>query len=46
MSECCRKCSKLMCEQRDKIEGCKDCISYVLLEFREIDKKLDKLIGE
>ena len=39
-TNCCRKCAKLMCENRNKIEDCKDCISYVLLAMQEIDKKL------
>lgn len=40
MTNCCRKCAKLMCENRNKIEGCKDCVSYVWLAMQEIDKKL------
>lgn len=40
MTECCRKCSKIFCEKRDTLEGCKDCISYVLLEFRKINEKI------
>lgn len=40
MTNCCRKCAKLMCENRDKIEDCKDCVSYVWLAMQEIDKKL------
>lgn len=39
-TSCCRKCSKLMCENRNKIENCEECISYVLLAMREIDEKL------
>ena len=31
-----------MCSERDKIEDCKDCVSYVWLALQEIDKKLDK----
>ena len=31
-----------MCGERDKIEDCKDCVSYVWLALQEIDKKLDK----
>lgn len=42
MTNCCRKCAKLMCSERDKIEDCKDCVSYVWLALQEIDKKLDK----
>lgn len=41
MINSCRICSKLLCEKRGQIEGCKDCISYVLLMIEEIDKKLE-----
>lgn len=41
MKECCRKCAKMACKDRDKIENCKNCISYVLLAMKEIDKKLE-----
>jgi hypothetical protein len=41
MTNCCRKCSKKFCEKRDTVEDCKDCVSFVLLAFREIDKKLE-----
>lgn len=40
MTHSCRICAKLMCLKRGEIEGCKDCISYVLLAMRDIDKKL------
>jgi hypothetical protein len=40
MTNCCRKCSKLLCKDYGKIEDCHDCISYVLLAMKEIDKKL------
>lgn len=40
MTNSCRICSKLLCENRGEIEGCKNCVSYVLLAMREIDKKL------
>ena len=40
MFECCRKCSKLACLDRNQIENCKNCISYTLLFLQEIDKKL------
>ena len=41
MTCCCRKCAKkFTCENFDKIEDCKECVSYVLLAMREIDKKL------
>lgn len=42
MTNCCRKCAKLMCSKRNEIEDCKDCVSYVWLALQEIDKKLDK----
>lgn len=38
MTNCCRKCAKLMCKERDKIEDCTECISYVLLELRKLNK--------
>lgn len=41
MTNCCRKCAKIFCENRDKIEDCKNCISYVWLAMQKIDKKLD-----
>lgn len=40
MTNCCRKCSKIFCENRDKIEDCKDCISFVWLTLQQLDKKL------
>ena len=40
MTNCCRICSKIFCEQRDKIENCKNCVSYVWLALQKIDKKL------
>lgn len=40
MTHSCRICAKLLCPYRGEIEGCKDCVSYVLLAMREIDKKL------
>lgn len=40
MTNSCRICSKLLCKDRGKIEGCKNCVSYVLLTMREIDEKL------
>lgn len=40
MTNCCRKCSKLLCQKRNQIENCKECVSYVLLAMREIDKKI------
>lgn len=39
-TECCRKCTKLACPNRNKVENCKDCISYVWLAMQEIDGKL------
>ena len=40
MTRCCRICSKLLCKNYGQIEDCPDCVSYVLLAMREIDKKL------
>lgn len=40
MTECCRKCAKLLCKERNQKENCQDCISYVLLELNKIDKKI------
>ena len=40
-TNCCRKCCKIFCENRNEIEDCQQCISYVLQSFREIDKKLN-----
>lgn len=40
MTNCCQKCSKILCEKRNEIENCKDCISFVLKAMQEIDKKL------
>lgn len=42
MTHSCRICAKLLCPYRGEIEGCKDCVSYVLLAMREIDKKLEE----
>ena len=40
MTRCCRICSKLLCNNRNNIENCQDCISYVLREMQRIDKKI------
>lgn len=40
MTDCCRKCIKIFCKERNTKEGCKECISYVLTAMKEIDKKL------
>lgn len=45
MTDCCRKCSKKFCENRNQIEGCKDCVSFVWLAMQEIDKKLEENYG-
>lgn len=45
MTNCCRKCAKLLCKERNTKEDCKECISYVLLAMREIDKKLEDDYG-
>lgn len=41
MTNCCRKCAKLLCKERNTKEDCKECISYVLLAMRKINKKLE-----
>lgn len=38
MTNCCRKCAKLLCKERDNKENCTECISYVLLAMRKINK--------
>lgn len=40
MTNCCRKCSKIFCYNRDKTENCKDCISYVYIAIQKIDNKI------
>ena len=40
MTNCCRKCSKKFCANRNEIENCKDCVSYLWLALQEIDKNL------
>ena len=40
MTHSCRICAKLAYLNRGKIEGCKDCVSYLWLALQEIDKKL------
>ena len=42
MTKCCKRCTKLLCPNRNKIEDCKDCVSYVWLAMQEIDKKLEE----
>ena len=42
MTNCCRKCVKKFCEKRNTIEDCSDCISFVWLALKEIDKKLER----
>ena len=42
MTNCCRKCAKLMCRNRNKIEDCTECISYVLLELRKLNKIVEE----
>ena len=39
-TNCCRKCTKLLCKNRNKVEDCEDCVSYVLQKMRNIDKKI------
>ena len=43
MTNCCRKCSKIFCEKRNEIEDCKDCVSFVLQEFRKLNNKVEKI---
>ena len=45
MTNCCRKCAKLMCENRNKIEGCKDCVSFLWLELQKLDKIMEEENG-
>lgn len=40
MTYSCRICSKLLCPNRGMVENCKECVSYVLLAMREINKKI------
>lgn len=40
MTECCRKCLKMLCKKRDTVEDCPDCISEVYWHLQQIDKKL------
>ena len=40
LTNSCRKCSKKFCENRGKIENCKECVSFVWLSLQELDKKL------
>lgn len=41
MTKSCRKCSKVFCENRNTIEDCPDCVSFVTIALREIDEKLN-----
>lgn len=40
MTNCCRKCMKKFCKDRNTIENCKDCISELYNELIKIDKKI------
>jgi len=42
MTHSCRICAKMACLMRDKIEDCKDCVSYVWLALQEIDRKIEE----
>lgn len=42
MTNCCRKCAKLMCENRNKIENCKDCVSFLWLELKRLNKIMER----
>lgn len=36
MTNCCRKCMKKFCTNRNTVEDCKDCISEVYKEILKI----------
>ena len=38
MSNCCNKCMKKFCENRDKIENCKNCISEVYFQILQLNE--------
>ena len=38
MTNCCRKCMKIFCENRDNIEDCPDCVSEVYLMLQKLMK--------
>lgn len=40
MTNCCRKCMKKFCKDRNTIENCEDCISELYNELIKIDKKI------
>jgi hypothetical protein len=40
MTNCCRKCAKKFCENRNQIEDCKDYVSFVWLAIQEINEKI------
>lgn len=42
MSNCCRKCLKIFCEKRDKIENCPNCISEVYQQLLKLNKKMEE----
>lgn len=42
MTNCCRKCMKKFCKDRDAIEDCPNCISEVYLHILELNKKLEE----
>lgn len=38
MTNCCKKCMKKFCEERDRIENCKNCISEVYNLLLKLNK--------
>lgn len=38
MTNCCKKCMKKFCKNRDMKENCKDCVSEVYLEILKLNK--------
>lgn len=42
MTNCCRKCMKMMCKGRNKIEDCKNCVSELYLHIKELNKLLEE----
>lgn len=42
MIECCRKCLKIFCEKRNTIENCKECISEVYYQIKQLNKQVEE----
>ena len=40
VTNCCRICSKMFCPNRNEIENCKDCVSFVWLELKKLNEKV------